>query len=235
MRAIFPESIAAWTDRRDSIDTIWANDPNALAAEVVAIENTLGVMPHVEKHPIMGSSKTYDSVDARISDIVQGNNIPVLSMSSREQHIHNWRSAGSNYGEWNSYNPDYDPFNMYNGTDVTIPADGWYHVSIAQSWDWWSTGYHGHWFWIDGRYYRHHHWFWDFDGNRHGGYWYRSEAEQRPSTTHIDWQGVLKKGQRLRVLSENGCPHTPHRAYDMSFALSFIRTVAASAPSSAIF
>jgi len=130
---------------------------------------------------------------------------------------------------------DYDPFSMYNGADVTIPADGWYIVSIAQTWDWWSTGYHGHWFWVDDQYYRHHHWFWDFPGNYEGGYWYRSTAEQRPATTHIDWQGVLKQGQRLRSLSENGCPHTPHQTYNMSFAISFVRSVAPGTPSSALF
>lgn len=230
-RAIFPQSIAAWTDRIDEIDTVWANDPNSIAAEVGAIESVLGVMPQVEKFPITGTGTiAYDSVDARLSDMVAGSHIPVMSLSSPEQHINNWRGAGAEYGEWNTYGVDYDPFGMYNGTDVTIPADGWYSVSIAQTWEWWSTGYHGHWFWIDNRYYRHHHWHWDFHGNEEGGWWYRSQSEQRSATTNIDWQGILHKGQRLRALSENGCPHTPHRTFDMSFAISFVRSVASNAP-----
>lgn len=225
--AVFPNSLASWTDRRDELDVVFANDPNSIAAEVAAVELALGTNPHVEKNPIIpGPSGTvvYNNVDARISDVLNGGQIPVCYLTSDEQLVHNNQPAGANYGEWNSYGAqNVDPFNMYNGVDITIPVSGWWHVNMSQYWDWWSTGYHGMWFWVDGFFHRNHHWQWDFPGNELGGYWYRDVFTQRPTTTHIEWEGPLQAGQRIRVLSENGCPHTPHRAYNMSFAASFVR------------
>lgn len=267
--AIFPQSIVSWTDRIDELNTVFADDPNSLAAEIGAIENALGVLPAVEKYPIIASSPVaqpligtsgvssgntivYSSVDARLSDMLNGNQLPVCALSSPQQAIPNWQSTGQNYGVWNNYTVDFDPFGMYNGTDITIPADGWWHFSAAQSWEWWSTGYNGMWQWIDNYYYRHHHWFWDYPGNQIvyaqplGGpatvsspavpianYWYKP-GELRPAITSVDWQGVLKAGQRIRVLSENGCPDTPHTTFDMSCQISYVRSVPSNIPSSAV-
>lgn len=232
--AIYPASIVQWTDRVDELNTVFAEDPNAIAAEVGAIESYLGVNPQIEKLPIIGTTTTYNTVDARLSDMLNGNQIPVLALSSPSQMIDNWQSAGSNYGEWNTYNVNFDPFNMYNGADITIPVAGWWHLTAAQTWDWWSTGFHAMSLWISGVQFRQDIWQWDFPGNQVTSipnYWYKP-GDQRPAPTSIDWQGVLQAGQRIRILSENGCPHTPHQTSSMSLALSFVRSVASSIPSS---
>jgi hypothetical protein len=231
---LFPQSTIQWLDRVDELNTVFANDPNSIAAEVGAVENTLGVMPQVEKLPIVGTgTTTYQTVDARLSDMLNGNQVPVLAISSPQQYVKNRQSAGDNYGEFNNYtNVSYDPFGMWNGTDIKIQANGWYLVTAEQSWDWWSTGYNGMSLWIDGSMFRQDLWHWDFVGNTLGSYWYPTTAEKRPGSTDVSWQGVLQQGQRIRIMSENGCADTPHRAFNQSLAISFVRSVAANVPSS---
>jgi hypothetical protein len=233
-RPIFPEGVITWTDRQDEQDTIWANDPNSIAAETVAIEATLGAMPQVEKTPLAGPQVTYTSVDARLSAMAQGQNLPLVELKNAEFDVANGQGIGSQFGQWNSYGTVYDPFGMYNGTDITIPCDGWWLVSIGQYWDWWSQGYHGVWFWIDGVWYRHHHWFWDFPENNPTGPWMGGIDVERPSHTSVTWQGVLKTGQRLRALSENGSNHTPHRAYNLEFKAACVRSIPASVPADSL-
>lgn len=223
--AIYPAAVATWTDRLNQIDTIWAQDPNSLAAEILALESTLGVMPQQEKFPVIGSAPiTYATVDARLTAIAQAAQLPVVSLTNSEQWVPNNQSSATNYGQWNSYRQAYDPFGMYNGTDITIPATGWWLVTAGQKWDWWSNGYHGMWLYIDNDYAEHHHWFWDFPENGSHGYWRTEDNLEREAKTHISWQGILNQGQRLRILSENGSSDTPHRSYSQTFSVSMLRS-----------
>jgi hypothetical protein len=66
-------------------------------------------------------------------------------------------------------------------------------------------------------------WHWDFAGNDFFGWWQGGIGELRPGHTTITHQGVLQAGDRIRISSENGCPHTPHRCFNMDFAASFQR------------
>jgi hypothetical protein len=229
-RAIYPQSIVTWTDRQDEIDNIWANDPNSIAAETVAIESVLGVQPNIEKDPLSGPPVTYPTVDARISAVARGQNLPFVSLQNQESLIDNNQGIGTQFGVWNTYNEIYDPFKMYNGFDVTIPMDGWWIITINQHWDWWSTGYHGVNFWVDTVFRGHNYWFWDFPWNGVEEFWQGSIGDQRPANTTITWQGPLKDGQRIRALSENGSPHTPHRTYNMELKAACIRELPSNAP-----
>lgn len=230
--AKYPQGIFSWgPDRVDQEDVDYAEDVNSVAAEVTAVENTLGVAAQTEKNPIAGNPVTYPSVDARISDNLAGNQLPVCILGNDELQVNNFQSAGSNYGVWNVYNnANFDPFNMYNGTDVTIPVLGLWRITIGQQWDWWSTGYHGCYFYLNDYYFRQDIWHWDFAGNYFGGWWWTVDNIQRPGSTKITWEGILGKGDRIQVLSENGCPHTPHRTFDQEFKAVFVREVPIGTP-----
>ena len=237
VQAHFPAGLQAWTDKRDEIDIDWANDINSVAAEIGSTEAILGVNPHIEKNPLGGGPpRVYATVDARISAMQQPppappkgpttQIFPSCQLTFDEIFIPNRCGAAPSFSQYNQYVASFDPFKMYNGVDITIPQTGWYVVTASQYWDWWSTGYHGHYFWCNGIYRRHHHWFWDFPGNCRGpgGYWYGwlDAPVYREAMTHTMWQGVLNAGDRLRTSSENGCPHTPHRTFNGSMEVSFM-------------
>ena len=231
----YPNSVYVWgADRLNEVDVDWAADVNGPAAEIISLEKTLGVNPQIEKAPILGTQITYPNVDARISATLDGTGIPVVSLSNSEQYCPNTLNltSATNYGVWNTYNSNYDPFNMYNGSVVTIPATGWWRIIIGQYWDWWSTGYHRCAWYRGNQWWRHDMHHWDFAGNQRGGWWYTDDdiGEQRYAHTSINWEGVLLAGDNLRVLSENGCPHTPHRTWNMEFKASFVRTVPTGTP-----
>jgi hypothetical protein len=223
--ATYPNGIFSWgPDRQDDIDVDFAINLNELAAEVASVETIIGPNPQVEPNPIMGSPVTYNTVSNRLSDLLAHTQFPVVSLGNDEMFVPNGLGAGTFFGQWNTYTTNYDPFGLYDGSSVTIPVTGWYFVSIGQDWDWFSTGYHRCAFYCGNLRFREHRWDWDFPGNYNGGFW-GGEILSRPGHNNIDWQGVLTAGTRLRVLSENGCADTPHRAYNMDFKLSFGRVV----------
>jgi hypothetical protein len=235
--AQYPNAFFNWgPDRVNEVDVDWAADVNGPAAEIIAIENTLGINPQTEKQPVVGPAPiAYASVDARISATLNGTGIPVVSLGNDQLMVPNTLNltAATSYGVWNSYSiVNYDPFGMYNGTVITLPATGWWRISAGQRWDWWSTGYHRLLWWVDDDWWDHDVWHWDFAGNQPGGWWFTDDdiGEQRWTHTSITWEGVLTKGKTMRVLSENGCPHTPHRTWNQWFKASWVRSVPAGTP-----
>jgi hypothetical protein len=228
----YPSGVFSWgTDRVDYESIDLAEDANSLAAEVVALESTLGTDAQTESSPVAGNPVSYATVDARISDNLAGNQLPVCILGNPSLQVPNFQSAGTNYGAWNTYsNVNFDPFNMYNGTDVTIPALGLWRITIGQQWDWWSTGYHACYFYLNNNYFRQDIWHWDFAGNSPGGWWYTVDDIPRPGSNKITWEGILGEGDRIQVLSENGCPDTPHRTFDQEFKAVFVRSVPLGTP-----
>lgn len=231
----YPGSTFYWgPDRQNEINVDFAADVNGPAAEIIAIEETLGVNPQIEKSPITGNQITYPDVDTRISATLDGTGIPVCSLGNNELFVPNTLNltAATNYGVWNAYTANYDPFNMYNGSVVTIPVTGWWRIIVGQYWDWYSTGYHRCLWYVGNQWWRHDCWHWDFAGNQPGGWWYTNDeiGPQRYAHTSITWEGVLTAGTAMRVLSENGCPDTPHRTWNMEFKASFVRTVPSGTP-----
>lgn len=223
---VYPKGIAAWSDKQNEIDVVFAADPNELAAEVLAVETTLGVEPQIEKSPLTGNPIAYATVDARISDQLAHRQIPVVSLNSGEQFFENFQGVGTFYGEFNTYDKVFDPFDMYNGADVTIPITGWWIVTVGQFWDWFSTGYHALHMFINDVWFRSCiPWHWDFAGNQPGSWWWGGLESNplRPAHTTITHQGILQAGDRIRINSENGCPHSPHRAFNMDFQACFVR------------
>lgn len=206
VQPLFPKALKTWTDRVDEIDTVWANDPNQLAAEIISVESTLGVMPQVENSPYTGNPVTYGSVSSRISDVLAGTLQPYCSLTVDNFQVYNNQGAGSGYGQYVSFNKNYDPNGCYNGSDMTVPATGLYIINGWQSWEWHSSGFLHHSLYINGVWNAGDMWKWGFATS--GPEYYSSN---RFATTNFAWMGVIPKGQRLRVVAENGTSKNPYR------------------------
>lgn len=206
-QAVFPKSIVSWTDRVDEQDVIFANDPNSLAAEIIATETALGALPQQEKSPFTGNPVTYGSVDARISDAAAGNLNPYVSVTTSSFFVFNQQGPGSRFGHINTFQKVYDPFGFYNGTDITVQVSGLYLIQGQQSWDWHDSGYLFHSLFIDGLWYCGHRWDWNF--GLFGPSFYQ---DSRPATTAFTTLAPIAAGKRVQVVSENGTSRNPFRA-----------------------
>jgi hypothetical protein len=222
--AIFPKSIVSWTDRVDNQDVIFANDPNSLAAEIIAMENTLGAMPQQEKAPFTGSPITYASVDARLSDAAAGNLNPYCSITVSSFFVFNQQFFGTRWGHYNTFSKVYDPYGYYNGSDITIQASGLYLITGSQSWEWHDSGYLWHSLWIDDDWQCGHRWDWDFAP--FGPAFFEAD---RDANTAFTWMGAIPAGKRVRVVSENGTSRNPFRATNSWLRLYCLRKLPASA------
>lgn len=192
---VYPKGVVPWTPRKDLVNIVYALDPNTLAAEIGAVETTLGIMPHVETAPPVGSAITYATVSARIHDVQMGTLAPVCTVSNNGFNVSN----GSATGVYNSYNRLYDPFGWYNGNDITVKADGWYTITANQTVNWWSSGYWHLSMFLDGTEVTADHWSWDFPENSPSGRW-----NGRDHVMSMTWQGIVHSGQRVQVKTENG-------------------------------
>lgn len=203
-QAIFPKSIVSWTDRVDNQDIIFANDPNSLAAEIIAMENTLGAMPQQEKSPFTGSPITYSSVDARITDAMSGNLNPYVSITAGSFFVFNQQGPGSRWGHINTFQKVYDPYGFYNGTDVTVQVSGLYLISGNQTWGWHDSGYLWHSLFIDGLWACGHRWDWNF-----GLFGPSFFEDDRNAQTAWHMLVPIQAGKRVQVVSENGTSRNP--------------------------
>ena len=202
--AVFPKSVLSWTDRIDEVNVIWANDPNSLAAEIIAMENTLGAMPQVESAPYVGNPIAYDTVGHRISDVLAGNQMPYCSVTTSTQFVYNNQGPGSFWGHFNTFNKVYDPFGYYNGSDITVQASGLYLITTSQQWQWHDSGYFRHSLYCGGIWMCGDRWDWNF--GPFGPSYYDND---RPAATSTTWLGPLAAGTRVQVVSENGTSFNP--------------------------
>jgi hypothetical protein len=206
MTAVYPASIFPWTNRVDQVNVIWANDPNSMAAELISIETTLGVMPQVEKAPYEGNSVTYASVDARLSDLLAANQHPYVELSASNFYVNNNERYNGRWGHCNYYQRVYDSHGSYNGTDITVPCSGLWLIVGEQNWEWHDSGYCFHHCYIDNDWRAGHRWDWDFANAGPGDY-----DDSRQLTTHISWMGPITGGKRVQIISENGTSRSPYK------------------------
>lgn len=219
--AFYPENILAWTDRLDEQDIVWANDPNSLAAEVSAIETTLGAMPQLESNPVAGPQVNFVSVNQRLDYMTFGQQIPVVQLTSNSQSISSHQGSASNYGAYNSYGTAiYDPYTLWNGSDVVVPTTGWYYVDAVQYWPWSVSGYTALHLLISSTLQDTDLWDWELTQNKQGGAWQGYSDIARPGCTHVKYSGIINQGARIRVVSENGTATSSVIAENMRLSVS---------------
>lgn len=202
---VFPKSTLAWTDRVDQISNVLAIDPNSLAAEVISIENTLGAMPQVENTPLVGNPVTYSTVSSRISDGLLGNQRPYSSLSASNFSVYNRQGSGTKYGQYNTFSVLYDPFKFYNGSDITIQTNGVYLVDQTQTWASYTQGWIASYIQVAQDVVKGDRFRWDFQSSGIGSY-----QSGRFAQTGAHWMGILHKGDRVRVVSENETTLNPY-------------------------
>lgn len=207
--ASYPGTLFPWTNKVDLVNIVDANDVNAMAADLIAVETNLGLNIQNEPLPPAGNGTgtpiVYTNVGARISDAMNNNKMPVCSVSLTTTTI-----ANNTIGSKVQYNQVYDPYKMFNGSDITIPASGWWILSGQQTWSWWDKGFSHHRlvisksdgdhdiddFLIN----------WEFPGNTVTsgvpGRW--QQFGKRPLTSKVFWQGLAHAGDRFSCISENG-------------------------------
>jgi hypothetical protein len=203
---VFPKSILSWTDRVDQISNVLANDPNSIAADLISVESVLGTMPQVEASPFTGNPVTYNTVNARLSDMLAGNQHPVCTLNFNNLTVANTAKSGTHYGAYNSYNALYDPFSYFNGTDVTIQSTGLYIIDAYQSWQWYDQGFVGMGLIISNTFTKGDIWKWSgFSSSGNGSY-----TDDRFANTGLTWLGILSAGTRVRIISENNTNLNPY-------------------------
>lgn len=225
---VFPKSIFSWSDRVDEVSNVMANDPNSIASDLISVEKTIGVMPHVEKSPFFGPALTYPTIDARISDANAGSGHPWAQMGLKPMNVNGGNvfaaNVGNAPGKANVYTPRYDPFNFYNGSDATVSVDGVYSISAWQEWQFNTSGYVAmHLFiWSPASLATHDggpawqnmgRFDWNFP---QGGptRWDRTGFNERLGMTTLNWMGAIGKGWRVQLVSENGTPSPNQHVYN---------------------
>lgn len=191
----YPNGILPWVNRIDQQNTVFAADPNTLAADLIAVESTLGTNPQVELAPPVGVQVVYPNVSARIHDVQLGNQLPVVSLYNPAYNVPH---SNTNPILVN-YNALIDPFGFHNGTDITVQASGWYIVTVQQSHDWASSGYFDTSLLVNSSAAANDRWSWDNPENQPS----LPGFAPRGALQSFTWQGPLNKGDRLSVFNIN--------------------------------
>jgi hypothetical protein len=240
VQPVYPNGIFPWVDRVDQENIVFAEDVDSLAAEVESIENTIGTTPNIEPKPPQGGQPlVYSSISSRISDAMDNAQLPTVKLSNSS-----FTCGNNNAGFMLPYFVDFDPFRCYNGTDITVPASGWWIVTSTHTVDWWNDGYWHHYLCFNG--------FdnildddiidWEFSGNVvptvsfGDGFdlgftefplvtprWW--QFGKRSRTTRTTWQGLLHAGDRVSTFAENGTSNAAHVARGLSVSAIMIKTV----------
>jgi hypothetical protein len=217
--ASFPKAIQSWTNRINGVDIVFAADPNSLAAEIIAIETALGTVPNIEPKPPVGNPVTYANVSARVTDTLLGNKLPFVSLSTQAFNLA-FQSSTLDHGQRVAFKTVSDEFGYYNGTDVTIRANGIYIVNNYVTWSYFTSGYVASYITINNVDQRGDMWKWNFpsSGPSDGSY------VGRFGTTSSTWLGQLNVGDRLQTVVENGTPLNPYPVVNAQMTLQYLRS-----------
>jgi len=199
--SVYPAGVFSWTPRIDNESIVWANDPNSIVLEVIALEQAVGLNPQTEPSPPVGSPITYSSMSARLTAAALGEQLPFCLLQNDHPSAGFPVPLGSRV--INTYTPNTDPFQMYNGTDVTIPCDGFY---VFQADAYWYGGggnnagflmqillLNGAWKQVDI-------WRWDIPNYN----LWPHDVLGNGAINRINWESGLHKGDRVQIMSING-------------------------------
>jgi hypothetical protein len=203
--AVYPNSVLSWTPRIDQVNIIYANDPNSLALEVQAIEATTGTTPQIESSPPAGSNVNYATLSSRVSAANNNALSPYCSVVNTPGFFCN--QGAQNFNHYSAQ--VLDPYGIWNGTDLTIPCNGWWTIRTDQKWNQHGNNFGGcnhHFLYCNGGWIDHDLWNWDAIADS-GSYW-PANIISTYGWTKIRWEGLLHKGDHIQVLSANStnCP-----------------------------
>lgn len=215
IQPVYPSGVFPWTDRIDNVSIDFANDINSTVAEIESIESILGTNPQIEPNIPGQAPIAYPTVSARISDAMTGVNLPYVSLTANNVPI-TYNSAGQRC----PFKVNRDDYHCYNGTDITIPASGWWSISSIATWSWSNRGYYHHSCCLNGADNVLHDHVFDnqFTGNTTGVVYSPNGSPvqqstltpryyqygKRQFTTRTNFEGLLHAGDVLSIFLENG-------------------------------
>lgn len=141
MAASYPGATLSWTSRINS-QTIYAADPNTLAAEIDAIETYVGTNPHHEPHALTGGTKTFSNMSARLSSAMLQDQHPYYEIyRSTNQNISH--STASTHVQQNYFTTEKSSWSGYgiSGGTVKIKDAGVWLIHATQKWNYTSSGW----------------------------------------------------------------------------------------------
>lgn len=238
IQPIYPNGIFPWSDKVDNSDIDFAIDINSTVADLESVETTLGTNPQVERGVPTGLPVSYSTLSARVTDAMTNNQMPYSSLLATSIAVPN-----TNSGSLISFRANLDSYGCYNGTDITIPANGWWDITSSAQWGWQDTGYSHHYLTLNGNsnVLDQQILDWEFSGNvtatqysPTGGIinqpsgliprFYLYGGQRRVRTRSI-FQGPLHAGDRLSVYLENGTSNATATVYSASLKSQMIRVI----------
>jgi len=226
MAAAYPQALFSWTNRVNG-QTVYAADPNELAAEVDAIESTLGTNAENEPAPLTNAVSKYATVSARISAAGLQTGHPYVTMVSKNFKVSHSLTPPFNPGATSK--PTGAPGTVYpayygTGGNLTIQDAGLWHIEVNQIWlnapsGWVMTDlYVG-----SGVVSRDVFSYDQFP--KSGSNAYGEKFVNLSGHTHNSYMGVIGKGTVVRVASQNCTPTSPLTVSFSNLTAYFLRPV----------
>lgn len=126
--ASYPSAIREFTIKRNLLDIVWAEHMNSMQDETRAIQETLGVVPHIATSNPGGRTPNHGTVASRIQSVARGEQVPIFRGSTREATV--------TPGTWHrpSLRADDDGFSMSTGTGIRLCETGLWAITIKADW-----------------------------------------------------------------------------------------------------
>lgn len=227
MAAAYPQALFSWTNRVNG-QTVYAADPNELAAEIDATEAILGTNPQNEQNPFTNSIAKYATVSARLSAANGQTTHPYVTMVSK-----NFKVAHHAFpGVWNpgsTSKPTGAPGTVYpayygTGGNLTIQDAGLWLIEFNQIWLNASSGWVMTDLYVGSGIVSRNVFSYD-QFPKSGSNAYGEKFEGLDGHTHNSFLGTIGKGTVVRVMSQNATPTSPLTVAFANMNAYFLRPV----------
>jgi hypothetical protein len=130
MAAVYPKQYKSFTVHKNLVEDIDASHVNNLQDEVLALQQTLGIMPHQDTGLKM-KTNTYSSVASRLDAIQRGHGIPACYVSKTSDSV---KGAATKTISFSRPTTAQDPEALFNGHSITANRTGWWIVFGRVKW-----------------------------------------------------------------------------------------------------
>jgi hypothetical protein len=124
MAAVYPKQYKSFTVHKNLVEDIDASHVNNLQDEVLALQQTLGIMPHQDTGLKMVTN-TYASVAARLDAIQRGKGIPACYLAKSSDSVYDAKTKVISFAKPSAAQ---DPEGLFNGHSITANRTGWWIV-----------------------------------------------------------------------------------------------------------
>lgn len=224
MSAAYPKSLLNWTARLNS-QTVFAADPNTLAAEIDAIESAVGTMPMNEPSPLTNAVSTFSSMSQRLSAAYLQSGHPYAEISRSAFPVPH--SAVLTFNPGNPTRPTGPPgvfYPAYISTAgyIQVQDTGVWMVNSNQVWDYATSGWVQNVLYVGGAQVRRA----VFDYSMFPTSGSNSFGERfinQYGMTSMTWLGRINAGTLVRVASGNYTNRNPLLVESYSLSAYFLR------------